>query len=200
MKKQNNMIKKLIIIGLIFCVSCKENKKETPVIKNETIDTVPGTKQDTVTPNNPTRPPSGKIDIETFGTIKIGQHYAETIKALGNPDSKSKAIEWEADGLMHEDWTWKAKGLVLGMSSEHTNPEGSLAIFSITAKAPCDFKTRANIGIGNSYAEVNEAYKRDIDASVTDKTQIVVGSVYGGISFSFKNDKVEKIFLGAMAE
>jgi hypothetical protein len=54
--------------------------------------------------------------------------------------------------------------------------------------------------IGSSYAEVQEAYKKDIDPEATDKTQITVGSVYGGIIFSFKNDKAEKIFLGAEAE
>ena len=42
------------------------------------------------------------------------------------------------------------------------------------------------------YKEVMAAYENDIDKSFTDKATITVGSVYGGIIFSFKNDKVEK--------
>lgn len=116
------------------------------------------------------------------------------------PDSRSKAIEWAADGLLHEDWGWKSSGLVLNMSSDKTNIDSTLSIYSITAIAPCFFKTKAGIGIGSSYAEVQAAYKKDIDPEATDKTQITVGSVYGRIIFSFKNDKVNKIFLGAEAE
>jgi hypothetical protein len=56
------------------------------------------------------------------------------------------------------------------------------------------------MGMGSSYAEVETAYKKDIDPEATDKTQITVGSVYGGIIFSFRNDKVSRIFLGAEAE
>jgi len=162
------------------------------------MDTVITTGKDTTTMTTP--PDMGKVDLENFGPIKLGQLYSEAKKVLGHPDSKSKAIEWGADGLLHEDWTWKSKGLVMNMSSDKTNVEGTLAIFTITAEAPCDFKTKAGLGIGNSYAEVEAAYKKDIDPEATDKTQITVGSVYGGIIFSFKNDKVNSIFLGAQAE
>jgi hypothetical protein len=142
----------------------------------------------------------GKIDIESFGPLKLGQHHSKTLEAIGQPDSKSKPIEWAADGLFHEDWAWKENGLALNMSFEKTNIDSTLSVFSITAKAPCDYKTKAGLGIGSSYAEVEAAYKKDIDPEATDKTQITVGSVYGGIIFSFKNDKVNNIFLGAQAE
>lgn len=145
-------------------------------------------------------PANNKIDIESFGDIKLGQHYKETVAALGEPDNKSKAQEWGADGLMHEDWTWKNKGLVLNMSSEKVSRDSSLSVFSITASSPCIFKTKAGMGIGSSYEEVLEAYQKDVDPEATDKTQITVGSVYGGIIFSFRNNKAEKIFLGAAAE
>ncbi len=145
-------------------------------------------------------PVNSKIDIESFGEIKLGMSTADVKKVLGVPSAESPAIEWGADGLMHEDWTWKSKGLVLNMSSDKANRDHSLSVFSITATAPCSAKTKAGMGIGSTYEEVRNAYRKDIDATVTDKTQITVGSVYGGIIFSFKNDKAEKIFLGAAAE
>jgi hypothetical protein len=142
---------------------------------------------------------SAKTDLESFGDIKLGQPVAGLIKTLGEPDNKTKAIEWEADGLMHEDWTWKSKGLIINMASEIGNAT-TMQVFSIKAKAPCTFKTKANIGIGNSYAEVQGAYKKDINAEESNKEQVTVGSIYGGIIFTFRNDKVEAVFLGAAAE
>ncbi len=183
----------IVVTGFIACKS-KTKVEVTPETGKSGKDTIVAPPDTAITTG------SGKIDIESFGDIKLGQHYSETIKALGKPDSKSKAVEWGADGLLHEDWTWTGKGLSLNMSSDKANVETSLSLFSITAKSPCSFKTRAGVGIGSSYAEVQNAYKRDIDATATDKTQITVGSVYGGIIFTFKEDKVTTVFLGAAAE
>ncbi len=192
----------LLLTLIVILIGCKPGSKEktgAEVSNDSTVITAPQ-KDSSISAQPESTAQTGKIDIESFGDLKLGQHYKETIKAIGNPDSKSKAVEWGADGLMHEDWNWRGKGLVLNMSSDRTNAESSLSIFSITSKSPCSFKTKANIGIGSSYAEVQEAYKKDIDATATDKTQITVGSVYGGIIFTFKDDKVATIFLGAAAE
>lgn len=190
----------LLLTVLICITACNAGKKEETTNK-EAIDTVkmplPETTQ--VTTNTP--PPAiGKIDIETFGDIKIGQPHVKTIAAIGQPDKKSKAEEWGADGLMHQDWTYTSKGLVLNMSFAKESVDTTGYVSSITANSISTFKTRANMGIGNTYPEVMEAYKRDIDTEATTKEQITVGSIYGGIIFTFKNDKVIKIFLGAVAE
>ena len=182
----------LIIAGIVGMTSCKSGEKEKQdlTVKNDSITTTAP----------PATTPIGKIDIESFGAIKIGQPHVKTIEALGEPDNKSAAVEWGADGLMHEDWTYKAKGLKLDMTSAKGSSDGIKYVSSITANAKCNYKTRAGMGIGNSYTEVQEAYKRDIDATATDKEQITVGSIYGGIIFTFKNDKVVTVFLGAAAE
>lgn len=179
---------------LIF--SCNSSKKESTETKN-----------DTTAPAPPSTPPpgvemtsAGKIDIESFGDIKIGQPYLETLKALGEPDQKSKATEWGADGLLHEDWTWTNKALVLNMSSEKTNVSGSMAVFSITAGEACSLKTKAGVGIGSTYDEIQVAYKNDINAEESTKEQVTVGSVYGGIIFTLRDNKVIRVFLGAAAE
>ncbi len=187
----------LLPVALILFISCNSAKKDDPgtELKNDSTAVTPPPADTT----GLTEAPAGKIDIERFGDIKLGQLHTETLKTLGEPGKKTKAVEWGADGLMHEDWTWKDKGLELNMSSDKGNVSGTLAIFSITAKAPCAFKTKAGVGIGSTYAEVQEAYKRDINPEESSKDQITVGSVYGGIIFTFKNEKVESIFLGAAA-
>jgi len=187
----------VIIAFILLAVGCKPGKKDNPVqAANDDSSLLQHTPETTERPS----PPSGKIDIESFGDIKLGQPYLETLKVLGEPDTKSKAEEWGADGMMHEDWTWKTKGLVLNMSADKNNVSGSMAVFSIRANAPCNFKTRAGIGIGSNTADVQEAYKRDINPEESNQEQITVGSVYGGILFTLKNDKVKSIFLGAAAE
>lgn len=199
---QNTHMRNYLLIAIIVLLTnCNSKTKtdnkdagdktgaDTAVVKQNTGDTAA---------TNPP-PTAGKIDIETFGDIKLGMTEKEFTQALGQPDSKSKPVEWGADGMLHEDWTYKAKGLVINISSEKKTPAESKTLFSISAKAPCTFKTRAGMGIGSSYAEVKEAYKRDIDPQ-SEPSQIVVGSVYGGIIFTFKNEKAETIFLGAAAE
>ncbi len=190
------MIRYIFLAGLFVIVACKSKTNDTG--ENMVKDSITTAAKDSA--SNTSQSDMGKVDIENFGPIKLGQHYSKTLEVIGQPDSKSKPVEWAADGLFHEEWTWKENGLVLNMSFDKTNIDSTLSIFTITAKAPCDFKTKAGLGIGSSYAEVEAVYKKDIDPEATDKTQITVGSVYGGIIFSFKNDKVNKIFLGVAAE
>ncbi|MEO7924295.1 MAG: hypothetical protein ABIR30_11515 [Chitinophagaceae bacterium] len=192
----------LLVVAFLFAVGCKSKaKNETVTTENKPADTTVSTQQnppDSTASTTP--PPAGKIDIETFGPLRLGMPYKETVNAMGQPGRKGDAVEWAADGLVHQDWRYLAEGIVLNISFEKDQLLQTGAIFAITATSPCVFKTKAGMGIGSTYAEVQEAYKRDIDPEATDKTQITVGSVYGGIIFSFKNDKAEKIFIGAAAE
>jgi len=194
----------LLLLSIPLFISCNSKTKtdeKTTDEKKDTVTTVvvdPPAPGDTAATNNP--PTSGKIDIESFGGIKLEMSYKETVATLGQPGKKGDAVEWGADGLVHQDWTYPAEGLVLNVSFEKDKLLSTGQIFSITATAPNGYKTRAGMGISSTYAEVKQAYKKDIDPEATDKTQITVGSIYGGIIFSFKNDKAEKIFLGAQAE
>ena len=57
------------------------------------------------------------------------------------------------------------------------------------------------MGIGSSYAEVEEAYKKDIDPGGNrqdpDHCRFCIWRDH---LFNFKNDKAERVFLGAEAE
>lgn len=179
----------------ICLISCKSGKKETTATPSKG-DSLTATTDNTAPDNSGT----DSVDLKSLGDIALEQHYLETLKALGNPDQKSKAVEWGADGLMHEDWTWTSKGLVLNMSAEKSTTTSNLYVFSITATEPCTLKTKAGIGIGSSYEEITTAYKRHINSNESTKEQVTIGSVYGGIIFTLTNNKVTSIFLGAAAE
>ena len=59
-----------------------------------------------------------------------------------------------------------------------------------------------NIGIGSSKDEVLHAYNKEINFTENDLEfdTIVAGTVYGGVIFTFKNNYVSSIFIGAAAE
>jgi hypothetical protein len=189
-------MKNLLILFLLIYSSCGSSEANPDKKTGRDTDYHFGPIKDTI----PVNATTSNADFEVFGELRIGQPYMETIRIMGVPASKSKPVAWEADGLMHEDWNYKARGIMINMSSDPTNTDKTRAIFSITARNPCTLTTTRKIGIGSSYAEVMAAYKGLIDASMTDNTVITVGSVYGGIVFSFEGEKVHTIFLGAVAE
>lgn len=180
--------------------SCNSNKSNTETKLETSKDTVTTTVlvpvRDTLVTTTDTVAPTGN-GWEKIGDLSLGMKASKLTELIGKPTSRSRAEEWGADGLTHQDWVYKTKGISLNISSDkYSGPE----VFSITITSPCAYKTKMNVGIGSSYQEVRDAYSKDIDPTATDKTTITVGSVYGGIIFSFKNDKVEKIFVGAAAE
>ena len=176
------------------CNSSKSKDEAKPGVNKDTVVAVP----DSTIGNSPKDTAANEADLGGVGGLSLGLDNTKAIELLGQPDSKSKAEEWGADGLMHQDWLYKFKGITLNMDNSKGNDKQ--AIFSITITSPCTFKTKKNMGIGSTYNEVMAAYANNIDKSFTDKATITVGSVYGGIIFSFKNDKAEKIFIGAAAE
>ena len=141
---------------------------------------------------------SDLLNNEYVGPLNLNLNSDDFIKALGEPESKSDAHVWGADGREHQDWTYAAKGI-----SINTVKNGNVNnVFSIHISSPCTFKTSRGIGIGSKKADVIEAYKNEIDPieNKDDSDSIVAGSVYDGIIFTIKNDSVSKMFFGAAAE
>lgn len=183
----------LLTVILLCALGC--NSKKPDAIKTEKKDSiaatiVPSIKQDSMN--------IAVGSMESIGDLSLGLDHTVVIAKLGEPESKSKEEEWGADGLKHQDWIYTNKGLTLNMASWKNPPDQT--VFSITVENPSILKTPKNIGIGSSYNEVLKAYDKDIDREMSDKTSVVVGSVYGGVIFNFVNDKVVKIFVGAAAE
>lgn len=136
------------------------------------------------------------IREENIGRLNFKMPADEAVKILGEAENKTEPAIWGADGLSHETWDYKTKGIKLDIIEE--NAEKTVNMITITA--PCDFKTNRNIGVGSSRKEVIEAYKDDIDNEKSSDDVIVCGSVYGGLVFRISNEKVVSVFLGASAE
>ena len=157
-------------------------------------------------------PPSGSVvrkDFSAMGFRLLAEEKlfvlddAETekdvLKLLGKPEKKSKAEEWGADGLIHQQWFYKKLGIVVDFVKEDKSGLGEA--YSVTISAPSEKKTSRGIGIGSAQQEVLKAYAAEINREESDLPETVVaGSIYGGAVFTMKNGKVVSIFIGAAAE
>lgn len=122
---------------------------------------------------------------------------------LGNVLKREDVI-WEAFGQAVQEWMFPESGLTLNMISDKIG--GPKTVFSIAIEGPSVQKTGKGIGIGSSKADVIKAYakfKTDTgeSAGFFDGQDVhLVGSIYGGMVFFFKDGKLNNIFFGASAE
>lgn len=143
--------------------------------------------------------PYAILKVEKIGSIKLDLPESKIIELLGKPGKQSKVVLEGATGLYVCGWEYKDKGIVLQMASEEE--KGKMKVNSISITAPCNLKTARGIGIGSKKEDVMKAYKDcPVDKDFTTEDQLVIGSVYGGVFFSFKDGKVKGIFIGAGAE
>ena len=173
-----------IILSIISCNSGNsKNNTDTVSLKDNTPTNYDQLKQ---------------TDLNYIGDLSLGMTIKDVVGNLGEPEAKSAEEEWGADGWIHQDWEYKAKGISLNMAREKDS--SAMEIFSISITNPCQFKTKKSIGIGNTYDEVKTTYAQEIDTTASDENVVTVGSLYGGVIFEFENKKVAKIFVGAAAE
>ncbi len=139
------------------------------------------------------------METEGFEGLKIDLTEAEVLGILGSPKTQGDKILWGADGLYHQSWYYPEQGITLDMVSETTKDQQKIGSIKLTS--PSTLKTQRGIGIGDSYETVQEAYQ-DVEEQGSYFTNkiFVAGSVYGGLIFSFENNCVVEIFLGAAAE
>ncbi|MBS2037802.1 hypothetical protein JST97_22650 [bacterium] len=137
-------------------------------------------------------------DTQKVGELKLGLDSSQVASMLGKPAKESKAIEEGATGLTVKDQSFPKRGLVVTLSREGKATVWRVERFRVSA--PCAWKTPQGIGIGSSQQEVRKAYQELLDKESESAEQMVVGSIYGGIIFHFKNGKVDSIFVGAAAE
>ena len=134
---------------------------------------------------------------ETIDDLLLGIDDREVLKKLGEPENKSAAQIWGADGMEHQRWFYPAKGIELSMIRKGSQQ----VVDRISLTSPCDYKTQRGIQIGSKVAEVQLAYQPEINpqSGQTD-SRIVAGTIYGGIIFGVKQGEVTSIFIGAAAE
>lgn len=136
---------------------------------------------------------------ESLGNLKIEMREDEVISILGKPESQSPKEFSQVDALYHQDWNYPSKGISLQMASE--TKDSLSQVYIIQIKSPSKLTTARGIAIGDSYCEVEQKYGQvqNTGESIPAKT-FVVGSIYGGLVFSFQDQKIIRIDLGYLAE
>lgn len=139
------------------------------------------------------------MDNESIGFLKRNIPDKDVTKDLGEGEAKSNAIEWGADGMEHQTWYYRTKGIELDMIRLESSNQ---VVNTVKISSPCNYKTKRGIGIGSTKEEVLNAYKDEInpEESAKDSSVLVAGSIYGGIVFRLENNQVSSIFIGAAAE
>lgn len=138
---------------------------------------------------------------DSIGPLKMNVSEKEVINIIEDTKEKGEFELWGADGREHQTWNYDSKGIQLDMVRDE-NDQTMIMVDMIRINSNCEFKTARNVGIGSTYEEVLDAYKEEVDPekAETNKSELVAGSAYGGIIFTFENDKVVSMFFGAASE
>ena len=138
---------------------------------------------------------------ENLGGLRLEMAEKQVIKLVGKPKKRGKLEMWEAIGTYMQAWNYPDKGVELQMTTG-VKKTGAKEVFSITAEKGCKLATKGGIKIGSTEEEVRRVYGpfEDKENPPQGEGQFVAGSLYGGITFDFKDGKVSHIFFGAGAE
>lgn len=137
------------------------------------------------------------IKNERVGDLKLELTEKQVLEILGKPTEKSETEFWDGDVLYHQSFIFKNKGIELDMAGVDENIK---LINAITINNSCNLKTTKNIGIGSTYEEVKNAYYNYYNKEESNLEILTAGTIYGGIIFNFKNNRVTDFFIGAAAE
>lgn len=140
-----------------------------------------------------------KYESVHLGALHLGM-TAATLKESSTCSFTTGKMElWEADGLYHQKWRSTKCGISLDMQSDKKKSIQTIGAIIVTA--PSTVATDLGIHIGSSENDTTAAYRSAINHEESiEHENLIVGSVYGGLSFMFKKGKVTQIFLGAAAE
>lgn len=179
----------LLIFGAVTgCVSKSPENAQAPQSRGTSAAKIPNRDYSSIG--------SELMRNEGIGPVRIGSASDDVLKALGEPESKSQTEVSEVDAQQHQQWAYKKKGIIIDMISE----AGKQQVAMITVSAPCQLKTKRNIGIGSAKDSVMSAYAAEIDPSAGDPQTVVAGTVYGGLIFGLEKGRVSSMVLGAAAE
>lgn len=135
--------------------------------------------------------------VQQLGRLRLGLTESE-LAELGPPRTIGKPVVEGATGLTVQRRSYPSKGLTITWSREKDADAWRVERF--TAVPPNSWKTPQGIGLGSPAEKVRSTYASLLDPESSGSSQLVVGSIYGGIVFSIKKGKVSRIFVGAAAE
>lgn len=103
-----------------------------------------------------------------------------------------------ATGTYVQKWEQTSKGISLDMESDELGKNKKVLMFTLAA--PCAKTTTHLIKIGSTKKEVLSKYANGINDEFSNNEQVVIGSIYGGVIFTFEDNLVKRICVGAVAE
>ncbi|NEO85551.1 MAG: hypothetical protein F6J87_15075 [Spirulina sp. SIO3F2] len=147
------------------------------------------------------RDPFELVNSEAIdGWLKLGIPAAVVMNQFALRPVKGDYEFWGAYVAYVQSWHYSHLGLTIDMISEQIG--GEQAVLSVSLAGPnSTFTTARGIKVGSTWAEVEAAYGEEREYGTAGGEHIfVAGSIYGGLIFTFEDDRVTEIFLGAGAE
>jgi hypothetical protein len=139
----------------------------------------------------------GKYQI---GKLYKGMPEDSVVVLIGKPDSLGAGMISGRTGSFIKETFYKKIGLYIVYQSEDST-SSLKKILTLTAEAPCTLSVEKGVKIGTDYADIISRYCKMVDSTTSSwGKQIVVGSIYGGMIFTFEKNKVKRIFIGAAAD
>jgi len=134
---------------------------------------------------------------ETAGGLRIGMRYEKVVEYMGGPGEVTEPEMSQADGSLCQSVDYPDKGVHMVFNIESDSVRRIMNILIID---PCKLKTSKQIGIGSTIDDVRNAYSEAVNPELSDSTEIVAGTSYGGVVFDFRNNKVRTIYIGVTGD
>ena len=129
---------------------------------------------------------------ETIGGVHVGMPAADVLAKLGKPKKQSKLQKEGATGGYEQ--TWHYEGLEVWMWSE--TRKGAQKVALLEASAACKLPASWGLGIGSTRAAVEKVYAAAVMPDLSGPDQLLAGSPYAGVTFTFQDEKVTGILMG----
>jgi hypothetical protein len=137
------------------------------------------------------------MKAEKAGELQIGMRYEQVVDYLGGPGEITEPEMSQIDGSLCQSVDYPEKGVHLVFNIESDSVRRIMNILIID---PCTLKTTKQIGIGSTINDVKNAYSEAVNPELSDSTEIVAGTSYGGVVFDFRNNKVRTIYIGVTSD
>jgi len=137
-------------------------------------------------------------DVQALGALKLQMPESALEAILGKPGREGKEVLEAATGMTVKNRLYPQHGLTVTLGRAEANQGWVVERFKATA--PCQLKTPQGVGIATPVARLKTLYGSLLEKETSTPSQLVVGSVYGGVIFNIQGGKVSSIFVGAAAE
>ncbi|MBU1238486.1 hypothetical protein KKF84_04100 [Myxococcota bacterium] len=137
-----------------------------------------------------------QVTRELLGTLRLDMTADAIVALMGQPETKSTPREEAATGYILSEWKWTKKGVSASLDSSGKTTK----VTFLSVSAPFTGTTTCGIGIGSTVEAMKKIYDKYFDRDFTKEGNYVVGSIYGGLAFTSKDNRINQISMGAFAE